>query len=207
MPMSSAEAQSSAATDHELLGREQALRQEADSVVADLQLPARLRELGTAVRVGSSALGLMVGRDIDITVVCDELGDDSQVVALAGRLARQPAVRQVTYRDDTGAWNAEPEQYPDGRYLGVKYRKVIGQEWNLDVWFVDQPDRMPDLAHLKTMPSQLDPERRLAILRIKQEWAGRPEYGSTVRSNDIYTAVLQHGVRTPEEFASRRTAG
>jgi len=39
-----------------------------------------------------------------------------------------------------------------------------------------------------------------AILRIKEAWADRPEYGSIVRSFDIYSAVLDSGVRTPDGF-------
>ncbi len=44
------------------------------------------------------------------------------------------------------------------------------------------------------------PETRSAILDIKRAWVNRPEYGKTVRSFDIYTAVLDGGIRTPEEF-------
>ncbi|HLH47385.1 MAG TPA: hypothetical protein VKV25_09510, partial [Acidimicrobiales bacterium] len=41
---------------------------------------------------------------------------------------------------------------------------------------------------------------RLAILRIKHAWAGRPEYGQSVRSFDVYSAVLDAGVRDPAGF-------
>ncbi|MGI8880173.1 MAG: hypothetical protein ACR2KJ_06610, partial [Jatrophihabitans sp.] len=70
-------------TDDELLRREQALRQEADAVVADLRLVQQLSELGDPVRTGSSALGLMVWRDIDLTVVCANTLGDGGVIALA----------------------------------------------------------------------------------------------------------------------------
>jgi hypothetical protein len=49
---------------------------------------------------------------------------------------------------------------------------------------------------------QREAERRLAVLRIKSQWASRPEYGRTVRSFDIYTAVLKDGVRDVDGFAS-----
>lgn len=194
-------------TDDELLRREQALRQEADAVVADLRLVQQLSELGDPVRTGSSALGLMVWRDIDLTVVCANTLGDGGVIALAGWLALQPSVRQVTYRDDTGGWNVEPEKYPDGLYIQVRYQLVPGQEWHLDIWFVTEPDRMPDLSHLRTIPPQLDPLRRLAILRIKDAWRCKPEYGSKVTGYDIYTAVLDRGVRTPEEFEAGLPSG
>lgn len=186
-------------SDETLLWREARLRAAADAVAADLRLAEQLSHLGDPVRVGSAALGLMVRPDLDITVVCREL-DESAVVALGGLFALHIYVRQVTYRDDTAMWNDDPETYPDGLYLGVKYCRDSEHEWNLDIWFVDEPDRQPDLAHLRTLAPRLDHERRVAILRIKDQWARRPEYGGSVRGFDVYAAVLDDGVRTPAEF-------
>jgi hypothetical protein len=186
-------------SDEWLLWSQGRLREEAEAVAADLNLSEQLGHLGHPVWVGSVALGLMVRPDLDITVVCQEL-DESAVVALGGLFALQLYVRQVTYRDDTAMWNDEPETYPDGLYLGVKYCRDPEREWNLDIWFVDEPDRQPDLAHLRTLAPRLDHERRVAILRIKDHAAARPEYGRSVRSIDVYTAVLDDGVRTPAEF-------
>jgi hypothetical protein len=186
-------------SDEWLLWREARLREEAEAVADDLNLPAQLGHLGHPVWVGSAGLGLMVRPDLDITVACQDL-DESAVVALGGLFALQLYVRQVTYRDDTAMWNDDPETYPDGLYLGLKYCRDPEREWNLDIWFVDEPDRQPDLAHLRTLGPRLDHDGRVAILRIKYHWAARPEYGRNVRSLDVYRAVLDHGVRTPAEF-------
>lgn len=70
----------------------------------------------------------------------------------------------------------------------------------MDIWFVDEPDRQPDLRHVRELPPRLTAETRAAILLIKSAWAGRPEYRRDVRSWDICTAVLDHQVRTPAEF-------
>jgi len=70
----------------------------------------------------------------------------------------------------------------------------------MDLWFVDEPDLQPDLKHVNTMPDRLTPELRHAILQIKSRWAARQEYGNAVKSYDIYTAVLEDDVRTPEQF-------
>ncbi|MFE6667330.1 hypothetical protein ACFVFH_27670 [Streptomyces sp. NPDC057697] len=191
----------------ELLEKQDALRTAADAVGADLRLDERLSTVGRPVRVGSYALGLMVRRDLDVTVICPKL-DPQTLEAVAGigaRLAQHQRVRQVRFRDDTGAWNTDPE-YPDGLYLGVDCRSVRGhEEWNLDIWFVDEPDRQPDLAHLRTLPPRLTPDTRAAILGIKQSWADRAEYGSAVKSVDVYRAVLNDGVRTPQQFDEWRS--
>jgi len=68
-------------------------------------------------------------------------------------------------------------------------------------WFVDEPDRQPDLDHLRTLAPRLDAESRRAIVAIKRELttsSGRP------RGFDVCRAVLDHGVRTAAEFTARR---
>ena len=184
----------------ELLRRQDELQAEAASVRADLRLDRYLGVHGTVVPVGSAALGLMVWRDLDLTVVCREL-DVAAVAGTGAQLAGHPQVREVCFRNDTGDWNTDPV-YPDGLYLGLRYRAETGGMWQVDLWFVDDPDRQPDLAHVRDLPSRLTTQTRTAILAIKDAWAGRPEYRREVRSWDIYTAVLDHGVRTPAEFAA-----
>ncbi len=136
----------------------------------------------------------MVRPDIDITVCCPVLdaGTVADVIELGARLARHARVRRVLYRDDTGSWNQEPDAYPDGLYLGLGFRSAAGRDWTSDIWFVDQPERQPDLAHLRTLPPRLTEQARVSILRIKHV---RSAGGASV-----YEAVLDGGVRTPEEF-------
>jgi hypothetical protein len=187
-------------TDDELLAAAEALGDEAAAVAADLGLFALCATVGRPVLVGSAALGLMVRRDLDVTVVCERL-DVGAVFLLGHRLVGSPRVRQARFRNDTGDWNADPA-YPDGLYWGVEYRSPAGHPWTLDVWFVDEPDRQPDLAHLRDLPPLLTAEARVAVLRLKHAWHTRPEYGRTVTSWDLYDAVLHHGVRTPDGLAA-----
>jgi hypothetical protein len=184
--------------DSDLLARQSALQREADEVVADLDLDRLLAEAGEPVRVGSSALGLMTWRDLDLTVVCPALSV-GQVAGLGARLAVHPRVREASFRNDTGSWNVDPA-YPDGLYLGLRYATLTGEAWKVDVWFVDEPDLQPDLEHVRTLPPRLTGATRLAILRIKEVWAAREGY----RSVDVYTAVLDAGVQTAEEFEAWR---
>ena len=48
---------------------------------------------------------------------------------------------------------------------------------------------------------------RLAILRIKDAWHKRPDYPEVVGGFEVYEAVLEHGVRTAEEFEGYLGAG
>jgi hypothetical protein len=191
------------------LSRQQTdLQAEARAVEADLRLDELLTPVGQVNRVGSAALGLMVRRDLDLTVVCTRLALEP-VAAVGARLAAHPRVHTVTFRNDSRQWKTNPN-YPDGLYLGVGYRSPANDDWTLDIWFVDEPERQPDLAHMRSIPAKLTPEARATILRVKSAWAARPEYGKTVRGVDIYTAVLEDGVRTLEEFDAwlgRRSGG
>lgn len=187
---------------HELVARQQRLETEASDLRAELGLDAILGAVGEPVVVGSAALGLMTWRDLDVTVVCEQL-DLAAVLDIAHRIGMLPEVSQVRFRNDTGRWNTDPS-YPDGLYLGIECTRS-GEAWNLDIWFVDEPDRQPDLAHLSTLAPRLDDEARVAILTIKDAWCRSPRYGSEVTSHQIYEAVLDHGVRTPDEFEAYRS--
>ncbi len=164
----------------------------------DLGLDDVLGAIGEPHLVGSAALGLMVWPDLDMTVVCDCLDAGALYVAAAG-LVRHPRVRQLTFRNDSGPWVTDPGRYPDGIYWGIDYRDGE-RSWNIDVWFVADAERQPDLRHVRELGARLTPETREAILAIKRVWVGRPGYRRSVTSFDIYSAVLDRGVRTPEEF-------
>jgi hypothetical protein len=61
------------------------------------------------------------------------------------------------------------------------------------------------LQHLRQLAPHLTAETRSAILEIKRAWVDRPEYRTAVTSFDIYTAVLDHGVRSVAEFFTELT--
>lgn len=181
--------------DAAFLARQAVLQAEADAILADLDLLALIRTIGIPTRTGSSALGLMVARDIDVTTTCPALEVDP-IFGLARTLAHHPRVRKLSFRNDTGAWNVDPA-YPDGLYLGVDYVLSTGAEWNLDLWFLAEGTTQFDLEDMKILPARLAPEKRVAILRIKEALSGR---SPRVRSHLVYAAVLDHGIRTAAEF-------
>jgi hypothetical protein len=189
-----------AMTDDDLLARQAALQEEAHAVLADLDLLVLLGGVGRPVVTGSCALGVMVRRDIDVTTLVSSL-DVESVFAIGRALAAHPGVHRAGFRNDTGRWNTDPA-YPDGLYWGVGYRAEGGADWNLDLWFLRDGTTQFDLEHLRTLLPRLDHKTRAAILRIKEALAGSPTYGREVHGYDVYAAVLDGGVRTPEELAA-----
>ena len=178
--------------------RQQQLQLEAAAVLKDLEIIELLSVVGRAVQVGSVALELMVWREIDLTVLCPRL-DLEQIFELGARLASHPRVRGLQFRNDTGDWNQDPN-YPDGLFWEIDYVSESASGWEMDIWFIHESTRQPDMLHLEDFLPRLTDETRLAILTIKDVWRRTPLYGSSVSSYDCYMAVLDHGVRTIDEF-------
>ncbi len=122
------------------------LAEAADLVRADLELDDVLAGLGQPHLVGSAALGLMVWPDLDITVVCGTL-DVAALCRAASDLMSHPRVRQLTLRNDSGAWNSDPGEVPRRRLLGDRL-PGRAPSWNIDIWFVSDAERQPDLRHV-----------------------------------------------------------
>jgi len=188
----------------ELRDAQARMQAEADEVVALLELEHRLAKVGRPIRVGSSAMGLMVRRDIDITVICDRLNDEA-LEAFANISAQMMLLTEhvgtVRFRNDTGSWNLEPDKYPDGLYLWLSVQTPDKTEWTIDIWLIDEPDRQPDLQHLTTLLPRLTETDRQIILQIKHDVLGSADYGpAKIPSATVYEAVMDHGVRTTDEF-------
>lgn len=182
-----------------------ALQAEADAIVQKLDLQRLLGTAGNPIRVGSSALGLMVRRDIDITTICARLDAATRrkIAEIAAELMLDQSIGAVRYRNDTGLWNVEPNAYPDGLYLAVTYRSKKNEDWNLDLWFVDEPERQPDIAHLETLLPRLTDALRETIVVIKAELAANaPAGGRPVSSALVYEAVVDGNVTTAAGFAT-----
>lgn len=182
----------------QLLQRQQALQDESRQVLEELNLPALLSAGGVVRQVGSSVLGLMVWRDIDLAVSSPGLGI-ARVWETLQPLYTHPRVRRIRYLNESGSYNSTGLQIDERYYFGVYYDTNAGNEWKIDVSFWLMQGIHPEPVH-DAISQQLTPETRLAILWIKDIWYQLPMYRNEVYSTDIYDAVLQHGVRTPGEF-------
>lgn len=189
-------------TQNPLFDTQERLQVEADAVVRNLGLERMLGLLGQQFRVGSSAMGLMVRRDIDITVVCEKL-DHTMLIKfsdVAAHLMRLKNVSSVRFRNDSGAWNREPEKYPDGLYLGLTVSSPGSTSWTLDIWLVDDASRQPDLAHLEQLWPRITDELRAVILALKHVLSTRTGGASAIPSALVYEAVVDHNVRNIEQL-------
>ena len=186
---------------HDLWQRQRELQLEAATVSGDLQLDDLLARLGEPVPVGSVALGLMVWRDLDITVVCPSL-DVAAAIGAAAHFATHARVWQVQFRNDTGLLNTDPA-YPDGLYSACGTERPIttigrltsGSSTSRNVSLTSLTWTRFPTAHSRRARS--DPEDQRGLVRSPR-----------VRQHRQQSRYLYRGTRTRREYsqAVRRLA-
>jgi len=182
--------------DERLLHRQRLLQEEAQSVLKDLNVIELLNAGGVVRQTGSTVLGLMVWRDIDLQVSSPGLTIE-RAFEIMHPLLTHPYIKHVHYLHQSDHFKLAGL---DERYFFMVYYEHSGQaEWKLDISFWLGEGIRPEPLH-EAIEQQLTPETRLAILWIKDVWYQLPAYRVEVASTDIYDAVLHHGVRTLTEF-------
>lgn len=192
--------------DQDLLERSAALQAEAHEVLTELDLERTLSDFGPPLFAGSFVSGLMTWRDLDIMFLGGPTRSASQLLEGLGRLVLVPGVVGLNYVDER-ADRSPTGEVRDERYHVVATYLRPGSSWRLDltVWLHDHHENVA--AWHENLSETLAAEHRITILRIKDLWCGRAEYPDEVSGFEIYTAVLEHGVRTTEQFATWLAAG
>jgi hypothetical protein len=180
-----------------LLRRQNALQAESQVVLTDLHVDERLGAVGPVKHTGSAAHGLMVWRDIDLSVAAADMPAERIFEAIRP-LALFPSVREVRYRKDVGRFHPTADPRHARHYVAALYQDAHGAEWHIDISFWLCGMHVEPVED--TLAHALTPEARVAILWLKERWHRLPAYRRHVFSVDIYDAVLKHGVRTPLEF-------
>jgi hypothetical protein len=187
--------------DDELLGRQSALQAEAREVLGELDLAALAAGIGPLLLAGSFVSGLMCWRELDVMLLVGRDFSPQDALRLAQRIVGQAAVTSLEYHDERGA-RSPTGQVRDERYHVSFTVDRAGQSWRIDLtlWLHD--------AHLNVtrwheeLRERITAGQRSAVLRIKDAWYRRPDYPDQVGGLDIYTAVINDGVRTPDQFAA-----
>jgi hypothetical protein len=189
------------APDEELLARQAALQVEAAAVLADLDLAVIVADVGPMLLTGSYVSGLMCWRDVDVMVLVGAEFSPQDVLRLLQRIVDRPGVVGFDYRDERGL------RSPTGHVRDERFHVVIALSRNVQTWRIDLTLWLND-AHTSVtawhemLRDTITADQRSAILRIKDVWHRLPSYPDQVGGLEIYTAVLDDGVRTPQQFAA-----
>ncbi|HEY6738285.1 MAG TPA: hypothetical protein VI076_05495 [Actinopolymorphaceae bacterium] len=190
----------SAANAAELLERQDRLQREATRIEAELDLPRLLGRVGRVVRIGSAASGLMVWRDLDVSIYCDGDAPGRNVATALGELMARPGVRELDYRDELGPRSPSGGTHDQRHYATLRYVSAEGETWKVDLSFWTDTGPRGGFSDAAALRRRLTDETRLAILWIKDVLHRLDGYLREFAGIDVYEAVLDEGVRTPAEF-------
>jgi hypothetical protein len=194
-----------AGSDPDLAARQAALQAEAAAILTDLDLATELADVGPVLLAGSYVSGLMSWPDLDVMVCAGPQFTPGAVLGLLQRFVDRPGIIGFDYQDERGP------RSPTGTVRDERYHVVItlvrsDRTWRIDltIWLNDPHANITEWH--EWLRDAVSAEQRSAILRIKDVWHRLPSYPHRLSGMEIYQAVLDDGVRTPNQFAAWLTA-
>lgn len=172
----------------ELLARAESLRREAKQLLEHDGLLACFVEADAVAVVGSVALDLMTKPDVDISC-CLVPFESNRLLAIGRRIVEEFPVGRLTYINPlVTPWH----DYTRGLYCGVRIQATPDALWNVDIWAHGPDDFDTAMQTHHELASRLSKIERIVLLRLKSS--------CDAQTHVVYTAVLEHGVRTVEEL-------
>jgi hypothetical protein len=174
----------------DVLQRAQARRLTAERVLAELALFAKWSVFGRPVLVGAAAYDLVVAPDIDMEIYCPTLRIEHGF-AVISQCALHPGVTKARFANELSGRDK-------ALYWQLRYRDG-DTEWKIDMWSAPTDYDLPRSEHfVEPMRAALTPETRRAILELKE--ARSADATLACLSIDLYRAVLEDGIRTPDRL-------
>jgi hypothetical protein len=183
--------------DSDLLAKDAELRAEADRLLAS-GLRRALDDYGDIHIVGSYALRLMAWRDLDIHVVRPAI-DQRGFFELGARIADVLSPARMHFRNELVM---QTPGLPRGLYWGVYLGDERTGAWKIDVWTSDDAGFRAVERFAERLRGALTDDVRAAILRIKAAVWDHPQYRRSFSATDIYSAVVDEGVRDVDGFTA-----
>jgi hypothetical protein len=171
------------------------LRNEADRLL-DAGLRTILSAHGDVHVIGSYALDLMTWRDLDIHMVREPI-DVADFFLLGSRIESLLHPPRLHFRNEIAV---RTPGLPHGVYWGVYLGDERAGAWKIDIWLTDAAGFEPVRTFGDNLSARLTDETRRAILDVKQAAWRHPEYRRGFTSSNIYSAVLDRGVRDANAF-------
>lgn len=174
------------------------LRTQADKMLAETKIMDVFAKYGHLSPIeGSYLYELMMYPDLDIGLIADDV-TKQDFANLLKDLAAHPFVRGLSTAD-TINFNLAKRPMPKGYWIGVDI-PFENDRWGIDCW-LQQPDWGTDQTDdYADRLANLDQAAKDAVLAIKYELIRNGTYGKQYLSNNVYDAVLEHGVRSVEDF-------
>ena len=174
------------------------IKANADRILYEFGLLDRLNKIGNAHIIGSYRMDMMAWNDLDIDIENQDMSQEKLYELTAFIIERFHPV-----------WFEGKEEINDkGQkvwFLGFE-TMITGKLWNVDLWFFDRDTIRDAEAYCNNISMNTTPAQKDAIIDIKTELIARELYSDDkYKSMDIYRAVMEHNVKTIEEFIRRQT--
>jgi len=174
------------------------MRAQAEKLLEMTELIEILSAYGEVFVTGSCRMDMMCWRDLDLYIE-DSPKLRENWLTLAGEVLRA----------------LQPYRF-DGMRMGEKLflgceTEISGERWNVDIWARSRSEIAAAEEYCGGIMErvQREPQLKAAIMAIKNALIDRKMYGfdkDPVRhyhSGEIYRAVLEENIRTPEEFLEK----
>lgn len=196
---------STSAADEELAARQSALQAEATALLHELDQSGVFADLRPLEVTGSYISNLMCWRDLDVGLLVGPDYDPRDVLRLISRVMEIPGVVGFDYRDERGDRSSTGLVKEERYHVPFLLDREAGM-WRLDLslWLHDLHQNVT--AFHEALRDSITDEQRAAVLRIKDVWFRLPSYPDEIGGFEIYTAVIEDGVRTPDQFGDWLTA-
>jgi len=175
----------------QLLKKSKKFKREADGLLEESKLLDILSKYGEVKLTGSYVYNLMMSGDIDIEVYGDFTREKAQ--GILNDLISRTSFTGYMFFD----WvKYEQPKWPKGYYIGFKQIMPGHQnQWKIDIWFMKENRNNSDKYFDKL--SNIDDETKEIILKLKEHIKSTNWQADSMQ---IYDAVLDHDIKSVEEF-------
>jgi hypothetical protein len=176
----------------EMLDYSQAIKKEADELLRKHSIVEIIKNFGQVKFTGSYELNLMYKKDIDISLINDNLSVQD-FTQLGKELIDVLNTPSAYYRNTR---ITPVEKRPENSlYWGIQTG-----DWFIDIWAMNSEVYLRAEKYIKEIKSQLTEKNRLIILQLKSKFIKNKTYGINFTSRELYDAVLNHEVKNSEQF-------
>jgi hypothetical protein len=188
-----------ATSDDELAARQSALQNEAAELLDELDQSKIFSDIGPLEVTGSYISHLMCWRELDVMLLAGPDFGPRDVLNLISRVMELPGIVGFDYRDERAERSSTGLVKEERYHVPILLHRRAGL-WCLDLslWLHDLHENVT--AWHRELRSRITDEQRAAVLRIKDVWFRLPSYPDQIGGFEIYAAVIDDNVRTPEEF-------
>lgn len=172
------------------------IKQQADKILKETGLIKTLSKFGKVTIIGSYALDLMYGPDIDLNVIADDPRTAS--LEIIKTLLEQRRFQKFQYEDFVNF--KEKNRLETYRIALIKRFENI--KWEIEIWFFQTSNELAKQEEnfVDYVKANLTPEIRNTILKLKYERDIKKLTKCDASSVEIYKAVIEKRVKNIDEF-------